>query len=154
MTTWNLASDEKTKQAPLKTFRTCRVQLKGADRSLEELQINHYSTHIQESCSFQYMQLPTMCKEPWAISVVGRECLPVLGGKSVWSHNWQYGAQEEDHLSLKRLTAKNCFCRQRGGSPEWRLGKQGWRELLTWKVSLLSTLCKRHLVWGPSWVTP
>lgn len=29
LTTWNLASDEKTKWAPLKTFRMCRVQLKG-----------------------------------------------------------------------------------------------------------------------------
>lgn len=52
---------------PSGNFQNVQSTAQGVGRYLEELLIN------QKSYFFQFMQLPTMGKEQWGISVAGRE---------------------------------------------------------------------------------
>lgn len=99
----------KDQMGPTESFQNVQHSAQGAGRSLEELQTDHCSTHTQKSCSFQYLQLPTMCKDLRATWVAGREFLPVLGGESVWSQHSQCGAQDKTICHWKDWLLKTAF---------------------------------------------
>lgn len=124
----------KDQTGPTKNFQNAQSSAQGG------CQVSGGAVDLQLLKSYPEIMLISVCAVSYyAWRAVGNLCSredipPYLRWESIWSHNWQHGVPEEDHLSLKRLTSENCFCR-RSHSPGWSLGGgQGWGELLTWKV--------------------
>lgn len=101
-------------------------------KMLEELLINHYSAYIQKSCSLQYVLLPTMCKEPWAISVAGRE-VTVGTQRTIWSSG--------ERLSVFERTDFWALLLQKERSQSWMKSGRGARLERAVNMKSLSPEC-------------